>query len=65
MSAAKLKGPEILPAMFFGHGNPVNAVTENAYTEAWRRMGTPLPTPKAILSTSAHWFVPGAGVNAI
>jgi 4,5-DOPA dioxygenase extradiol len=51
--------------MFFGHGNPVNAVTENAYTEAWRRIGTPLPTPKAILSTSAHWFVPGAGVNAI
>jgi hypothetical protein len=30
---------EIMPAIFFGHGNPMNAVMENSYTEAWRRIG--------------------------
>ncbi|MGD0697637.1 MAG: 4,5-DOPA dioxygenase extradiol [Terriglobia bacterium] len=55
--------PEILPAIFFGHGNPMNAVTENVYTEAWRLVGEQLPRPKAILSISAHWFVPGTGVT--
>jgi len=46
-----------LPTIFFGHGNPMNAVTNNAYTEAWRRIGREMPRPKAILSISAHWFV--------
>jgi 4,5-DOPA dioxygenase extradiol len=54
---------EILPAIFFGHGNPMNAVMENSYTEAWRRIGENLPRPRAILSMSAHWFVPGTGVT--
>lgn len=46
-----------LPAIFFGHGNPMNAVTHNDYTKAWRRIGQETPRPKAILSISAHWFV--------
>jgi hypothetical protein len=50
-------------AIFFGHGNRMNAVTENVYTDAWRRIGKQLPRPKAILSISAHWFVPGTGVT--
>jgi len=54
---------KILPAVFFGHGNPMNAVTRNGYTEAWRRMGEDIPEPKAILSISAHWYVPGTGVT--
>lgn len=54
---------EILPAFFFGHGNPMNAVMNNSYTEGWRRIGTETPMPKAILSVSAHWFVPGTGVT--
>ena len=53
----------MLPAIFFGHGNPMNAVTTNGYTEAWRRMGQGMPRPKAILSISAHWFVPQTGVT--
>jgi 4,5-DOPA dioxygenase extradiol len=52
-----------LPAIFFGHGNPMNAVLNNHYTEAWRLIGTKTPKPKAILSISAHWFVPGTGVT--
>lgn len=53
----------ILPAIFFGHGNPMNAVLNNGYTEGWRRIGTETPRPKAIVSVSAHWFVPGTGVT--
>lgn len=54
---------QILPAIFFGHGNPMNALATNSYTEAWRRGGERLPRPKAILSVSAHWFVPDTGVT--
>jgi 4,5-DOPA dioxygenase extradiol len=56
--------PDEMPVIFFGHGNPMNAISENGYTEAWRRVGSETPTPKAILSISAHWFVPGTGVTA-
>src|SRR5579863_8146162 len=53
----------MLPAIFFGHGNPMNAVSNNGYTQAWHRIGQETPRPKAILSISAHWFVPGTGVT--
>ena len=55
--------PELMPAIFFGHGNPMNAVMTNGYTEAWRRIGGQTRKPKAILSISAHWYVPGTGVT--
>src|SRR5690348_11167651 len=54
-----------LPAIFFGHGNPMNALSANAYTDAWRKIGEKLPRPRAILSISAHWFVPGTAVTAV
>jgi 4,5-DOPA dioxygenase extradiol len=53
----------LFPAFFFGHGNPMNAVQNNAYTDAWNRIGLSAPKPKAILSISAHWFVPQTGVT--
>ena len=53
----------ILPAIFFGHGNPMNAVMTNDYTEAWQRVGRETPRPRGIVSISAHWFVPGTGVT--
>jgi 4,5-DOPA dioxygenase extradiol len=52
-----------LPSIFFGHGNPMNAVTTNSYTEAWRRIEAEIVRPKAILAISAHWYVPGTGVT--
>jgi 4,5-DOPA dioxygenase extradiol len=63
MNGGKPNTSEMLPAIFFGHGNPMNAVMENSYTEAWRRIGENLPRPKAILAISAHWFVPGTAVT--
>jgi 4,5-DOPA dioxygenase extradiol len=55
--------PVLMPAIFFGHGNPMNALLTNSYTEAWRRMGELVPKPKAVLAISAHWFVAGTGVT--
>src|SRR5579862_2505292 len=53
----------MMPAIFFGHGNPMNAVMHNTYTEAWAALGQTVARPKAILSISAHWFVPQTGVT--
>ena len=53
----------ILPAIFFGHGNPLNALLKNDYTEGWRRIGERVVRPRAILAISAHWFVSGTGVT--
>jgi 4,5-DOPA dioxygenase extradiol len=53
----------LMPAVFFGHGNPMNAVLHNGYTEAWAALGRQIPRPKAILCVSAHWFLPETGVT--
>ena len=55
--------PHTMPAIFVGHGNPMNALQTNTYTDAWRRIGETIPRPKAILSISAHWYVPETGVT--
>ena len=48
-----------MPAMFIGHGNPMNAISENAYRDAWLQLGQSLPRPEAILCVSAHWQTNG------
>jgi 4,5-DOPA dioxygenase extradiol len=53
----------VTPAIFFGHGNPMNAVLSNRYTEAWLRIGQQNAKPKGILAISAHWYVPGTAVT--
>ena len=52
-----------MPAIFFGHGNPMNALQKNAWTEAWARIGATIPRPKAILCISAHWYLPATLVT--
>jgi 4,5-DOPA dioxygenase extradiol len=52
------------PVVFFGHGNPMNAIEDNRYTRAWRALGTSLPRPRAILAISAHWYLPAILVTA-
>ena len=56
---------ELMPAIFFGHGNPMNALADNEYTRSWSKIGRSIPRPKAILSVSAHWYVPAVGVTAM
>ncbi|HEY3417813.1 MAG TPA: 4,5-DOPA dioxygenase extradiol [Armatimonadota bacterium] len=54
-----------LPAIFLGHGNPLNALARNRYTEGWAALGRGLPRPRAVLCISAHWYVPFTGVTAM
>src|SRR5689334_19644369 len=53
-----------MPAIFFGHGNPMNALLKNDWTEAWASIGTAIPTPRAVLCISAHWYLPATLVTA-
>jgi len=48
-----------MPVLFMGHGNPMNAVEDNAYTRGWAAITKDIPTPKAILIVSAHWETQG------
>ncbi|KGT94636.1 dioxygenase [Erwinia typographi] len=54
-----------MPALFLGHGSPMNVLEENVYTEAWRALGKTLPRPKAIVAVSAHWYTRGTAVTAM
>ena len=54
-----LKSSERMPALFVGHGSPMNAIEENEYTHEWRKIGMELPKPQAILCVSAHWLTRG------
>lgn len=53
----------IMPAIFLGHGNPMNALARNAYTEAWAAIRGTIPRPKAVLCVSAHWYVSGSALT--
>jgi 4,5-DOPA dioxygenase extradiol len=54
-----------MPAIFFGHGNPMNALATNDWTRAWSALGAAIPRPRAILAISAHWYLPGTHVTAM
>ncbi|MCW3816919.1 4,5-DOPA dioxygenase extradiol [Micromonospora sp. DR5-3] len=55
----------VMPAAFFGHGNPMNALEVNRYTAAWREFGQAVPRPRAILVVSAHWYIGATAVTAM
>lgn len=48
-----------MPVLFVGHGSPMNAIEDNAWSAGFRKLGALLPEPRAILSISAHWYVAG------
>jgi 4,5-DOPA dioxygenase extradiol len=54
-----------MPAIFFGHGNPMNALLDNDYTHGWAAIGEGLPPPQAVLCISAHWYLPATLVTAM
>ena len=56
---------KIMPALFIGHGSPMNAIENNCYTAGFEQIAKGLPTPKAILCISAHWETRGTYVTAM
>ena len=55
---------DLMPVIFVGHGNPMNALARNAWTDGWASIGTSIPRPKAVLSVSAHWYISSTAVTA-
>jgi 4,5-DOPA dioxygenase extradiol len=56
---------EMMPVLFVGHGNPMNAIEENEFVLSWRELGKSIPWPRAILCISAHWETSGTLVTAM
>src|SRR5688572_31472187 len=65
MTQAATPPGHVMPAAFFGHGNPMNALEVNRYTAAWRAFGQAVPRPRAILVISAHWYTNATAVTAM
>jgi len=57
--------PASMPAVFIGHGSPMNTLESNRYTDAWRQLGASLPRPTGVLAISAHWYTHGTAVTAM
>lgn len=55
---------DLMPVIFIGHGNPMNALSKNAYTDGWASIGRSVPRPVAVLAVSAHWYIPVCAVTA-
>jgi len=61
-------GPETgatMPALFIGHGNPMNAIEDTEFSRAWAEVARSLPKPKAVFCVSAHWETEGTRVTAM
>jgi 4,5-DOPA dioxygenase extradiol len=55
-----------MPVVFVGHGNPMNALQHNRWTEAWAGVTAALPEPpRAVLCISAHWYTNATAVTAM
>ena len=54
---------ERMPVLFVGHGNPMNAISDNHFTDHLYSLGQKIPKPKAILCISAHWLSSGTWVT--
>ena len=62
LSLDRLYATPRMPALFVGHGNPMNAIEDNAYSRVWAEIGANLPRPQAILCVSAHWMTRGGSL---
>ena len=54
-----------MPALFIGHGSPMNAIEDSEFSRAWAEAARALPKPKAVLCVSAHWETDGTRVTAM
>ncbi len=55
---------ETMPALFVGHGSPMNAIEDSPFRRGWAAAARAMPRPSAILCVSAHWETAGTAVSA-
>jgi 4,5-DOPA dioxygenase extradiol len=55
----------IMPALFIGHGSPMNGIEDNEFSRRWKAMAKEIPVPTAVLVVSAHWFTKGTRITAM
>lgn len=53
-----------MPALFVGHGSPMNAIEESDFSRGFADAAQRIPRPKAVLCISAHWETRGVFVTA-
>src|SRR5688572_2665449 len=56
---------QVMPVLFIGHGSPMNGIEDNEFSRRWTTMAKEIPTPKAVLVVSAHWFTKGTKITAM
>jgi 4,5-DOPA dioxygenase extradiol len=56
---------QVMPVLFIGHGSPMNGIEDTAFSRRWAQMAKEIPTPKAVLVVSAHWFTKGTQITAM
>jgi 4,5-DOPA dioxygenase extradiol len=54
-----------MPALFVGHGNPMNAIEDNEFSRTWMELGKSMPRPDGVVCISAHWETDGTCVTAM
>jgi 4,5-DOPA dioxygenase extradiol len=54
-----------MPVLFIGHGSPMNGIEDTEFSRRWTQMAEEIPTPKAVLVVSAHWFTKGTQITAM
>jgi len=55
----------LMPALFVGHGSPMNGIEDTEFSRRWTQMAKEIKTPKAVLVISAHWFTQGTKITAM
>ncbi|MEJ0102567.1 MAG: 4,5-DOPA dioxygenase extradiol [Bacteroidota bacterium] len=56
---------QLMPVLFVGHGSPMNGIEDNEFSKRWEKMGEEIPTPRAVLVISAHWFTNGTKITSM
>jgi 4,5-DOPA dioxygenase extradiol len=56
---------QLMPVLFVGHGSPMNGILDTEFSRRWTQMAKEMPTPKAVLVVSAHWFTNGTKLTAM
>jgi len=52
------------PALFVGHGSPMNAIEDTPSARGWAEIARAFPKPEAVVVISAHWVTEGVRVTS-